>query len=64
MELGCAGVLLASAVTRAHDPERMGRAMRQAVEAGRLARLAGRIPRRYHAEASTSNLGLADLAPG
>jgi thiazole synthase len=64
MELGCAGVLLASAVTRAHDPERMGEAMRRAVEAGRLARLAGRIPRRYHARGSTSDLGLADLAPG
>ena len=64
MELGCAGVLLASAVTRAHDPERMGEAMRRAVEAGRLGRLAGRIPRRYHAQASTGDLGLADLAPG
>jgi thiazole synthase len=63
MELGCAGVLLASAVTRAHDPERMGEAMRRAVEAGRLARLAGRIPRRYHARGTTSDLGLADLSP-
>ena len=68
MELGCAGVLLASAVTRAHDPARMARAMRLAVEAGRLAHLAGRIPRRYHALGSTSAAGLADLddapAPG
>jgi thiazole synthase len=64
MELGCAGVLLASAVTRAHDPERMAAAMRSAVEAGRLAHLAGRIPRRYHARASTSDVGLADPAPG
>jgi thiazole synthase len=61
MELGCAGVLLASSVTRAHDPERMALAMRQAVEAGRLAHLAGRIPRRYHAVASTSDLGIADF---
>ena len=49
MELGCDGVLLASAVTRARDPERMAAAMRHAVEAGRLARLAGRIPRRLYA---------------
>jgi thiazole synthase len=61
MELGCDGVLLASSVTRAHDPERMATAMRMAVEAGRLARLAGRIPRRYHALASTSDLGLVDF---
>jgi thiazole synthase len=53
-----------SAITRAHDPERMAGAMRRAVEAGRLARLAGRIPRRFHARASTSDLGLADLDPG
>jgi thiazole synthase len=64
MELGCAGVLLASAVTRAHDPEQMALAMRRAVEAGRLAHLAGRIPRRYHAVASTSDLGLADFGEG
>jgi thiazole synthase len=61
MELGCDAVLLASAVTRARDPERMALAMRQAVEAGRLARLAGRIPRRWHAEASTSSEGLPEL---
>jgi thiazole synthase len=61
MELGCDAVLLASAVTRARDPERMARAMRSAVEAGRLARGAGRIPRRWHAEASTSMHGLPEL---
>ena len=61
MELGCDAVLLASAVTRARDPERMALAMRQAVEAGRLARGAGRIPRRWHAEASTPMQGLPDL---
>jgi thiazole synthase len=61
MELGCDAVLLATAVTRARDPERMARAMRAGVEAGRLARLAGRIPRRLYAEASTSFEGLADL---
>ncbi len=61
MEIGCDGVLLASAVTRAREPVRMAAAMRMAVEAGRLARLAGRIPRRRYAEASTSDVGLADL---
>jgi thiazole synthase len=61
MELGCDAVLLASAVTRARDPERMALAMRQAVAAGRLARGAGRIPRRWHAEASTPMEGLPEL---
>ncbi|MFL6946905.1 MAG: thiazole synthase, partial [Xanthobacteraceae bacterium] len=46
MELGCAAVLLATAVTRAQDPERMAHAMRLAVDAGRHAALAGRIPQR------------------
>ncbi len=53
MELGCDAVLLATAVTRATDPEAMARAMRLAVEAGRLARGAGRIPRRFWAQASS-----------
>ena len=57
MELGCDAVLVASAVTRAADPARMAAAMRLAVEAGRLAAGAGRIPRRYHALASTSDEG-------
>jgi thiazole synthase len=61
MELGCDGVLLASAVSRAADPERMAVAMRKAVEAGRDAHLAGRIPRRLHAEASTTAEGLPEL---
>ena len=61
MELGCDGVLLASAVTRAADPAAMASAMRHAVTAGRLAYLAGRIPRRYHALASTSDEGRPDL---
>jgi thiazole synthase len=61
MELGCDAVLLASAITRAEDPERMARAMRLAVEAGRLARAAGRIPRRHYAEASTPTEGVAEL---
>jgi thiazole synthase len=58
MELGCDGVLVASAVTRAADPTAMARAMRYAVEAGRLAYRAGRIPRRWHARASTPSQGL------
>jgi thiazole synthase len=61
MELGCDGVLLASAVTRARDPERMAAAMRHAVEAGRLAAQAGRIPRRHYAEPSSTFEGLAEL---
>jgi thiazole synthase len=62
MELGCDGVLLASAVTRARDPAAMAEAMLKAVEAGRLARAAGRIPRRLYAEASTTFEDLADLS--
>lgn len=61
MELGCDAVLLASAVSRAADPELMARAMRAAAEAGRAARRAGRIPLRLHAEASTPDAGLPDL---
>jgi thiazole synthase len=53
MELGCDAVLLATAVTRAGDPERMAQAMRWAVDAGRAAHGAGRIPRRYWAQASS-----------
>lgn len=63
MELGCDAVLLATAVTRAQDPVRMATAMKLAVEAGRLARLAGRIPRKLYAEASTSFDGLPELVP-
>ncbi|HET9692298.1 MAG TPA: thiazole synthase [Acidimicrobiales bacterium] len=61
MELGCDAVLVASAVTRARHPEVMAEAMRAAVRAGRLAHLAGRIPRRLYAEASTTNSGLPAL---
>jgi thiazole synthase len=61
MELGCAGVLLASSVSRAKDPVAMAGAMRQAVEAGLEARRAGRIPRKLHAQASTQAEGLPDL---
>ncbi|MGH3738222.1 MAG: thiazole synthase [Micromonosporaceae bacterium] len=61
MELGCDGVLIASAVTRAEHPARMAEAMRHAVMAGRLAYRAGRIPRRLYAEASSPVEGLAQL---
>src|SRR5690349_16944824 len=57
MELGCDAVLCASAISRAEDPVAMATAIRQGVEAGWLARNAGRIPRRLHAEASTPDTG-------
>ena len=53
MELGCDGVLLATAVNRAQDPPLMAAAMREAVRAGHAARRAGRIPRRFWAQASS-----------
>jgi thiazole synthase len=58
MELGCAAVLLNTAVSKARDPVRMAAAMRSAVEAGRLARLAGRIPKSAGAEPSSPQFGL------
>ena len=61
MELGCSAVLLASAVSRAEDPELMARAMRHAVEAGWAARHAGRIPHRLYADASTPEVGIPEL---
>jgi thiazole synthase len=63
MELGCDAVLIASAVTRAQQPALMAAAMARSVEAGRMARLAGRIPLRWHAEASSPLAGRADLDP-
>jgi thiazole synthase len=61
MELGCDGVLLASAISRAENPALMAAAMRKAVEAGYEARRAGRIARKLHAEASTTDEGLPEL---
>lgn len=58
MELGAAAILTNTAVAKAADPVRMAAAMRHAVEAGRLAHLAGRIPRRTRAEPSSPQLGL------
>ena len=61
MELGCAGVMVATAITRAHHPVRMAAAFRAAVEAGAHARAAGRIPRRPLAQASSPLEGRAEL---
>jgi thiazole synthase len=64
MELGCDAVMAASAIARAEDPVAMARAMRAAVEAGHLARGAGRIPRRLYATPSTPDEGRADFDRG
>ncbi len=61
MELGCDGVLAASAINRALDPVLMATAIRDGVRAGLAAREAGRIPPRLHAEASSTSLGRPDL---
>ena len=59
MELGCAGVLMNTAIALARDPVRMARAMKLAVEAGREAYLAGRMPRKlYSASPSSPTSGL------
>jgi len=57
MELGADGVLLNTAIAHARDPVRMAAAMRDACRAGRLAHLAGRIPRRLYATASSPDDG-------
>jgi thiazole synthase len=61
MELGYDGILCASAISRAEDPETMARAIRLGTEAGRLAYRAGRIPRRLYAQASTPENGVAEF---
>jgi thiazole synthase len=58
MELGCAAVLVNTAVSKARDPVLMAKSMRAAVEAGRLSRLAGRIAKRTYAEPSSPRFGL------
>ena len=58
MELGADGVLMNTAIAGADDPAAMARAMRLAVEAGRLAYLAGRIPRKPYATASSPTTGV------
>ena len=62
IELGCDAVLCASAISRAIDPVAMARAIALAVQAGVLARGAGRIERRTHARASSPPEGMAELA--
>lgn len=58
MELGCAGVLMNTAIAEAGDPVRMARAMKAAVEAGRDAYLAGRMPKKQYADPSSPLAGL------
>ncbi|MEQ1789965.1 MAG: thiazole synthase [Rickettsiales bacterium] len=58
MELGCAGVLLNTALSAAKEPIFMAQAMQQAVKAGRLAYLAGRMPKRENASASSPSEGI------
>jgi thiazole synthase len=58
MELGCDGVLMNTAIAHAHDPIRMARAMKLAIEAGRLSHLAGRMPRKSYADPSSPTTGL------
>ena len=58
MELGCDAVLMNTALAEADDPIRMARAMKLAVEAGREAYLAGRMPKRRAASASSPTEGL------
>lgn len=60
MELGCDAVLMNTAIAGARDPILMAEAMRQAVEAGRKAFLAGRIPRKLYASASSPLSGLIE----
>jgi thiazole synthase len=62
MELGVDGVLLNTGIAHARDPLQMARAMRAATEAGRLAYLAGRIPKKLYATASSPSEGT--IAPG
>jgi thiazole synthase len=61
MELGCTAVLMNTGIAHAKDPVMMARAMRSAVEAGRLAYEAGRMPRRLYASASSPLDGIAQF---
>ena len=62
MELGCTAVLMSTGIAAAKDPIKMAHAMKLAVEAGRAAYEAGRMPRRLYAQASSPETGLADLS--
>jgi len=57
MELGCDGVLMNTAIAAAREPVRMARAMKLAVQAGREAYLAGRMPKRFAASPSSPREG-------
>jgi thiazole synthase len=63
MELGCDGVLLNTGIAGARDPLTMAHAMRQATIAGRFAYLAGRIPRKLYATASSTETGVVPALP-
>lgn len=63
MELGVDGVLLNTAIAHARDPVAMAKAMQHAIQAGRLASLAGRIPRRLYATASSPEEGVIATHP-
>jgi thiazole synthase len=60
MELGCDGVLMNTAIAEAKDPIKMAHAMRLAIESGRLAFEAGRMPRKRYADASSPETGLIE----
>jgi thiazole synthase len=60
MELGCDGVLMNTAIAQAQHPEQMAEAIRLGILAGRKAFLAGRMPRRMHAHASSPTIGLIE----
>jgi thiazole synthase len=60
MELGCEGVLMNTAIAEAKDPVKMAHAMRLAIESGRLAYEAGRMPRKRYADASSPETGLIE----
>ena len=60
MELGCHGILMNTAIAGARDPIAMAQAMRHAVDAGRLAYLAGRIPKKLYATASSPIEGMIE----
>ena len=60
MELGCEGVLMNTAIAEAKDPVKMAQAMRLAIESGRLAYEAGRMPRKRYADASSPETGLIE----
>ncbi len=62
MELGCTAVLMNTGIASAKDPLKMAHAMKLAIEAGRAAYEAGRMPRRLHAQASSPETGLVDLS--